>query len=206
MVGLAAMSTPSSPETAVRSYLRWLEDPASAVDERAVARADEALVRASDPIERLHALAARDRARTADADALIEAFVAQAKAWADREDITVAAFQEIGVPADVLTRAGFTVVRRRSTGGARRTRAARTAGAVRAPQMPVDTIKSAVLRLPARFTLADVAREAGGGSPQTVRKAVDELISAGTVTKLGPDEGHQGPGRAPTVYRLAARP
>lgn len=198
------MSSPPSPEAAVRAYLNWLEDPSSAIDEDAVAAAEAAVADASDPIARLQALAARERARTADADALIADFERHGKAWADAEGISASIFQEVGVPTAVLARAGFSVSGRRSDSGTRRARTARPATAPRAPQVPVDAIKAAVARLPTRFTLADVAREAGGGSPQTVRKAIDELIAAGTVAKVGPDESHQGPGRAPTVYRLSA--
>ena len=56
--------------------------------------------------------------------------------------------------------------------------------------------------MPRQFTLAQLAGKAGGGSPVTVRKAVDELIAEGFVAKLGPDANHTGPGRAPTIYEL----
>ena len=41
------------------------------------------------------------------------------------------------------------------------------------------------------FTLAQLADKAGGGSPATVRKAVEELVADGRVAKLGPDPDHQ---------------
>lgn len=191
------MSPASSPEAAVRRYLQWLEDPASLVDADAVARAEAAVAAAPDPLARLHALADLEHAREADSDAATEDFVAHARAYAEAESIPVAAFQASGVSDDVLRRAGFEVGGRgrRSSGGASRTRS-------RSPQVSSEELKAATLRLPKQFTLADVAREAGGGSPQTVRKAVDEMISAGKVRSLGPKQDHHGRGRAPTLYEL----
>ena len=59
------MSESTSPEAAVRRYLSWIDDPRSVIDEEAVARADAAFASASDPIDRLHAAAARERAKSA---------------------------------------------------------------------------------------------------------------------------------------------
>lgn len=186
-----------TPEDAVRRYLTWLEDPASIVDAEAVRRAEAAVEAAGDPMVRLHALADLEHARATDPTPIIEAFVAHAAAFAAAESIPVGAFRAMGVPDDVLRRAGLVQGGRRG--------ATRTSGGPsgpRAPQVGVDEIKAAVARLPKRFTLAEVAREAGGGSPGTVRKAVDELMSAGRVAKLGPKPDHQGPGRAPVLYEL----
>ena len=74
--------------------------------------------------------------------------------------------------------------------------------AAAAPPPAARPVKAATLRLPKQFTLAQVAEEAGGGSPQTVRKAVDELIKAGKARSLGPKPDHHGRGRAPTLYEL----
>jgi hypothetical protein len=56
-----------------------------------------------------------------------------------------------------------------------------------------------VLAQTGTFLLADVMAGVGG-SQATVRKAIDELIDAGAVTKLGPVPGYTGRGRAPTQY------
>lgn len=193
------MSPASSPEAAVRRYLQWLEDPASLVDADAVARAEAEVATAPDPLARLHALADLEHAREADSDAATEDFVAHARAYAEAESIPVAAFQASGVPDDLLRRAGFEVGRggRRASGGG-----SRRGGRSRSPQVSSEELKAATLRLPRQFTLADVAKEAGGGSPQTVRKAVDEMIAAGKVRNVGPKQDHHGRGRAPTLYEL----
>lgn len=187
-----------SPEAAVRRYLEWLDDPDSLVDDEAVARAEAAAADASGPMERLHALADLEHARQADSEAVVRDFVAHAKAYAEAQSIPIAAFRAMGVSDDVLRRAGFGLAGRPSRGG----RSA-SSGAPRAKQVPVDELKAAALGLPKQFTLADVSAAAGGGSPATVRRAIDEMITAGKVRKLGPKPDHQGPGRAPTLYELA---
>lgn len=190
-------------ESAVRRYLAWLEDPSSAVDHDAVARADAAFAAASDPIDRLHAAAARERARAADASAIASAFVRSARSYAEAEGIPVEAFRALGVPDLVLAEAGFAVPSSRGRRGpaAGGTRPRRTGG-TRAASIPVPQIKAVAEQMPKQFTLAQLAEAAGGGSPVTVRKAVDELISEGRAAKLGPDANHSGPGRAPTIYEL----
>ncbi len=192
--------TPVSPDTAVRRYLEWLDDPSSLVDADAVARAEAAVAAAGDPMARLHALADLEHAREADSDAATEDFVAHAKAYAEAESIPVAAFRASGVPDELLRRAGFEVGRRgrRASGGSRR----RGGGGSRAPMVSIEELKAATLRLPKQFTLSDVANEAGGGSPQTVRKAVDEMVAERKARNLGPKQDHHGRGRAPHLYEL----
>jgi len=186
------MASPS-PEDAVRRYLLWLEDPASIVDTDAVAQAEAAVAAAADPLARLHALADLEHAQASDSEAVTADFVAHAKDYATAESIPLAAFEALGVPAEVLRQAGLTGGRGRRSGESRQ----------RAPKMSIDELKAAARRLPKQFTLADVAREAGGGSPQTVRKAVEEMIEAGQARNLGPKPDHDGRGRAPTLYELA---
>jgi hypothetical protein len=187
----------SSPEAAVRRYLQYLEDPSSLVDADAVARAEAAVEAAADPLARLHALADLEHARQADAEGVTADFVAHAKDYAEAQSIPVAAFRALGVADDLLRRAGLDT-------GARRGRGATAGGAPRqrAPKVSIDELKAATMRLPKQFTLAELAEAAGGGSPQTVRRAVDELIEAGKARSLGPKTDHHGRGRAPTVYEL----
>lgn len=192
----------TSPENAVRRYLAWIDDPDSAVDQDAVEAADAAFAAATDPIAKLHAAAARERAASADVSAIEHDFVVHAKAYADAEQIPASAFEALGVGADVLKQAGFAVAgprgRRASSGPA----PIRSSGAPRAAQVPVSAIKAVAVQMPKQFTLGQLADKAGGGSPVTVRKAVDELIAEGRAAKLGPAPDHQGPGRAPTLYEL----
>lgn len=190
----------TSPEQAVRRYLAWIDDPSTAVDQGAVEAAEAAFASATDPIAKLHAAADRERAAAADVGAIEHDFVVHAKAYADAEAIPAAAFAALGVSADVLKQAGFEVA------GAKRGRGsaspARSSSGPRAPQVSVAAIKSVAGQMPKQFTLGQLADKAGGGSPVTVRKAVDELIAEGRAAKLGPAPDHQGPGRAPTLYEL----
>jgi hypothetical protein len=190
---------PDTAEGAVRLYLMYLDDPTKLVDQTAVKKAEAAVGSAKDPLDRLHALATLERARQADGDLLRKDFVAQARTYAEDQDIPASAFREMGVPADTLAEAGFDM----GTSRRRRRSAPTTAGRSRAPRVPLDEIKSAVGSLSKRFTLSDLADAAGGGSPATLRKAVDELIADKRVTKIGPKEDHHGRGRAPTVYELS---
>lgn len=197
------MST--SAEQAVRRYLAWIEDPDSAVDQDALEAAEAAFASATDPIAKLHAAAAREKAASADVSAIEHDFVVHAKAYADAEQIPASAFEALGVGVDVLKQAGFAVAsptrgRRPSTSSS--PAPIRSSGAPRAPQVSVSAIKAAAAQMPKQFTLAQLADKAGGGSPVTVRKAVDELIAEGRAAKLGPAPDHQGPGRAPTLYEL----
>ena len=193
------MSDPSSPETAVRRYLAWIDDPSSAIDDDAVQQAEASLARATDPIDRLHAAAARERAKSADVDAIRHGFVSQASAYADAEGIPVEAFRSLGVDDAVLAEAGFNVPLTKSGKSARRRSAS---SKPRSPQVSVAQVKAVSAEMPKRFTLAQLAERAGGGSPVTIRKAVEELIEEGLAIKVGPSDNHTGPGRAPMVYEL----
>jgi hypothetical protein len=186
-------ATKSDAEEAVRLYLLFLEDPAKLRDDAEIQKKTKAVLDAADPIEKLKALAALERAANIDEKPLRAGFVANAKAWADDQGIPLGAFRELKVPDDVLREAGFDLPAGRSRGrGA-------GGGRERAKSVPVDDIKAHVQGLKGTFTLADIIT-GFGGSPATVRKAVDELIDAKHVKKLGPDANYQGRGRAPIQY------
>ena len=195
------MANNKTAEGAVRSYLQYLDDPSTLIDQSALSKAEAAVAKASDPMARLRALADLEHARQADGDQLRADFVANARVYADEQKIPASAFREMGVPADVLAEAGLG-----TAGAGSRRRPGRTAaGALRtrAARVPLEQIKGAIGRLPKRFTLTQLGEKAGGGSPATLRKAVDELIAEGKVTKIGPMEDYSGRGRAPTVYELS---
>ncbi|HLM64953.1 MAG TPA: hypothetical protein VK306_11695 [Acidimicrobiales bacterium] len=186
------------PEGAVRLYLLYLDDPSTLRDDAAVQRKTQAVLDAKDPIDKLRALAELERAASIDEGPLRQGFVDHAKAWADAQQIPVAAFRELQVPDVVLRAAGFEVAA--PTGRRRRGASAPPAGArQRAKAVPVDEIKAHVLDHKGTFVLTDV-QAAVGGSPATVRKAVEELVEAGQVERLGLMPDYQGRGRAPIQY------
>lgn len=183
---------PVDPETAVRRYLRYIEDPDSLRDEAAVAEAEAAVGRAEDPIDRLRALAALDRARTVDGEVCRRDFVEHARAWAEAEGIPVRAFLEMGVPAEDLAAAGLT------TGG--RSTGAPSRGRGRAPKLDIEQVEAAV---PAdRFRLNELAA-AIDREVATTRRYLAQLLERGTVRELGDDPDHDGRGRAPKLYERA---
>lgn len=192
-----------TPEAAVRLYLLWLEDPTKLVDEVAVKKAEAAVENAKDPLDRLHALADLEHARQADGDQVQKDFLTHGKGYAEAQTIPVSAFEEMGVPREVLAEAGFEVGRGTGRGrGSSSSTGGRPSGRQRAPRVPLADIKGVVTsQMSKRFTLTELGEKAGG-SRATLAKAVDELIEAGKVKKIGPQEGYSGRGRAPTVYEL----
>lgn len=187
-------ATKSDAEGSVRLYLLFIEDPAKLRDDSEIQKKTKAVLDAQDPIEKLKALAALERAANIDEKPLRAGFVAHAKAWADDQGIPAGAFRELKVPDDVLREAGFSLPASRTRGrGA-------ASGRERAKSVPVEDIKAHVLSLKGTFILTDIIT-GFGGSPATVRKAVDELIDAKQVEKLGPDPDYQGRGRAPIQYK-----
>lgn len=184
-------------EGAVRLYLLYLEDPSRLRDETEIQKKTQAVLDANDPIEKLKAIAELERVANVDEGPLREGFVKNARAWADEQHVPLRAFQELKVPEDVLREAGFDVPasRRRGRG------AASAEGRQRAKAVPVEDIKGYVLNQSGTFLLSDVMTGIGG-SPATVRKAVDELIQAGQVQKLGPVPDYHGRGRAPVQYQV----
>jgi hypothetical protein len=188
--------TATTAESAVRTYLLYLEDPSKLRDEAEIQKKTAAVLDAKDPIQKLKALAELERVANVDEGPLREGFVKHAKPWAAEQGIPVSAFRELKVPDDLLRQAGFDLPapRRRGRG------AAPTDGRQRAKAVPVDEIKAFILNQKGTFILTDVMNGVGG-SPATVRKAVDELISAGKLDKLGPVPDYHGRGRAPIQYK-----
>ncbi|MGH9211423.1 MAG: hypothetical protein ACRD2C_12190 [Acidimicrobiales bacterium] len=193
---MTAATNTKSAETAVRTYLLYLEDPGKLRDESEIQKKTAAVLDANDPIEKLKALADLERVANIDEVPLREGFVQHAKRWATEQSIPLSAFRELKVPDDLLREAGFDLPasRRRGRG------AGAGDGRQRAKAVPVDEIKAFVLGQKGTFILNDVMGGVGG-SPATVRKAVDELIDARQVDKLGPVPDYHGRGRAPIQYK-----
>lgn len=185
----------SATEGAVRSYLLYLEDPAALRDDAEIAKRNKVVADATDPIDKLKALAALEEASRVDEAPLREGFVAHAKAWAEAQGVPLSAFQQLRVPDDVLREAGFSL-----PASGRRGRRGTDGGRQRAKAVPVEEIKAHVLAQKATFILTDVMNSVGG-SQATVRKAIDELIDTGDVERLGPVPDYSGRGRAPIQYK-----
>jgi hypothetical protein len=182
-------------EAAVRNYLLYLEDPDKLIDHELIATLKTKAAEAADPIERLMAFAELERAQRADDSKYRLDFILHAKNWAMHNNVSVSAFRQLGVKDDVLRSAGL-------LGGelGRGRKQRRDAPAPRR-SVSVATIQSHVRSLRGRFTLMDLYSTVGG-SPMTVRKAVQELIAEGTIKRVGPATDWTGRGRAPVVYEV----
>jgi hypothetical protein len=195
---MSSTNSKSDPEGAVRQYLLFVDDPSKLRDETEIQKKTQAVLDAIDPIDKLKALSELERVANVDEAPLRAAFVDHAKAWAAEVGVPVSAFRELKVSDEVLRAAGFDVPatpRRAGRGKAAGFEAPRQ----RAKAVPADEIKKFVMGLTGTFVLADVQNDVGG-SPATVRKAVEELVEAGDVTKVGPMTDYQGRGRAPIQY------
>lgn len=193
---------PKKTDDAIRSYLNGLGQSDKPVVDREAVKAIKAQVRSEkDPINKLKLLTEleeQEKGRLPDRTADEQAFISSAKAWAEQENVSVAAFQASGVPDAVLRKAGFTVT---SAGPAKATRS--TSGS-RAPRVPIEQVEGAARRLGKRWTLNDLAAEVDRGIT-TTRNYLNRLIADGTVTELGDDPDHDGRGRAPKLYALKGK-
>jgi hypothetical protein len=186
-------------ESAVRDYLRALQDPASLRDDDQIKLLTEQLSTASDGVERLRLRQSLMDAETPSLERHEEGFITHAKAWADEQGISARAFSDEGVSPDVLRRAGFNV-----GDGRRRGRAQRSTGAptrMRRSRVSAEDVRSAIPSS-GTFTIKTL-QDASGASPAVVRKVVSEEAQAGRLISEGTDPDHHGPGRAPTLYRRA---
>jgi hypothetical protein len=181
-------------ELAIRRYLQWLSDPSSIVDSAAIDAAEQTARQTTDVIEKLKALSRAEHLRSGDSASVRTAFLQHARSWGETHEISAASWIRLGVPPEVLREAGI-------TGNRAAVRPSTIAGPrPKASGVTIGAITAHVASLTDPFVLTDIA-ESVGGSPMTVRKAIDQLVDDGTVRRLGPDPQHSGRGRAPIRYQ-----
>jgi hypothetical protein len=185
----------ANPEAAVRLYLMYLDDPSKLVDAAAVKKAQSAVEKAKDPIDRLRAMADLDRVQSTDGWVYKADFVRFARSWAEEEGVPASAFRELGVPAAVLTEAGLDGQPR----GRRRSKAG-TAPRSRRPPVKTEQIEAGILALTEPFTVREVA-DSIGGSPMTIRVVLDRLVAQDKVAEVGERPGTRG--RAAKLWKIA---
>ena len=174
-------------EEAVRLYLESLLIPGATTPE--VEKLEQELEAETDVIKiaKLHQALRDEREGTK----VKEGFIVNAKAWADTEGIDAKTLENMGVPSQVLSDAGFSVAlqveqkvqkerkTRVTTEDVERSLNSRRKGVnVTIPQLVSDT----------------------GASNATVTKVVKAFVEQGKLKDAGPDESHEGRGRAPTLY------
>jgi hypothetical protein len=186
------VSTSDESETAVTAYLATVGKPKPRGRQARPKPDFEAATKGiTDPLAKLAAIKA-ERERVANIvinDDTEEGFVKYGKVWAKIHGYGREDFAALGISRRVLD-AVF-------GGGAPRPKAP----SARAARVSTKDLADAVTAKPAGtwLTVNDVMREAGG-SPATVRKVLDELAAAGTVTDAIDDPKHSGKGRAPKVW------
>lgn len=183
-------------ESAVRDYLRALQDPASLRDDDQISHLTEQLSKSEDGVERLRLRQLLMDAEAPSIERFEEAFVTHAKAWAEEQGISAKAFSDEGVDSDVLRRAGFSV-----GDGRRRGRVARSAGTAPRARRSRVTTEDVRAAIPAGAFTIKTLQDTSGASPAVVRKVVAEEEGAGRLRSEGTDPDHRGPGRAPILYR-----
>jgi hypothetical protein len=187
-------------ELSVRRYLDFLADPGSILDTARISSLENELASAKDPITKLHAHAALEKALRTDGVGVRAAFVKHARSYAAAHDLSASAFRSVGVSDIALAEAGFDLGHGRLK--AKAAKAAKTglpSGRLRAPKVAKASIQAHILERTGSFTLNDVMSGIGG-SIGTVNTVVKEMVDAGSIKQLGPDTNHQGRGRAPIRY------
>jgi hypothetical protein len=186
------MSTNS--EEAVRNYLAYLADPASIVDQPKIDALNASVNAEKDPIVKLKLISDRDSAQNVDASAIRGDFIIHAAEWAKASNVRTSAFQEMGVPTDVLTAAGLLGKKGRG-----KTKLSNGPRGTRAPGVRSEGIRAAISIKAGVFTISEVARETGA-TVATVTKVVNAMVDEGAIKSLGQAEKTGARGRAPVQF------
>jgi hypothetical protein len=189
------VSASEEAEQAVKEYLATIGQPRKRGRQARPKPDYEAATRGiTDPIAKLDAIKA-ERERVANivvGDAAEEGFVKYGKVWAKIHDYSREDFAALGISRRVLDSAFGS-----SSASVNVTKTTPT----RAPRVSIKDLAAAIeAKSPGTWlTVSGVMREVGG-SPATVRKVLDELAKAGTLTDPIDDPKHSGKGRAPKVW------
>jgi hypothetical protein len=206
-------------EEAVRGYLKFLDDPSSAIDPKTYQDLKRKLQAATDPIEKLKLMTAIDTLAETAAELIEARFIRDAMPWAKAHGIQTKSFRALGVCAEILQRAGFTAnlsdqscleptapmvgavasfashsVGRGAAEVSRRTN--------REP-VRVDAVRREILGKEKVFTIREIA-EGTGATVASVAKQVEVLIAARSLEDVGLITSG-GRGRAPRGFRVAQR-
>jgi hypothetical protein len=185
------MTDHTTAEEAVRRYLLYIEDPALLRDERAIAKATRAVNAATDPLDRLRAIAVLHQHTNIDEGPLRAGFIASAKPWADTENVPGRIFRKLNVPDDVLLSAGLV-----TSSSSLTPRAARS----RSKPVASEDIRRHILAIDGVFR-ADEIVTGTDCSPKKARHTLNRLISEGLIESLGRDRDFRGRGAAPILYQ-----
>jgi len=188
------VSASEEAEHAVKEYLATVGTP-KARGRQARPKPDFAAATKgiTDPLAKLAAIKA-ERERVANivvGDPAEDGFIKYGKVWAKIHEYSREDFAALGISKRVLDAVFGGAVPRFKV----------TTPSTRAPRVSTKDLADAIAaKSPGTWlTVAGVMREVGG-SPATVRKVLDELAAAGTVTDPIDDPKHSGKGRAAKVW------
>jgi len=191
------VSTSEEAEQAVTAYLATVGKPRPRGRQARPKPDFEAATKGiNDPLAKLAAIK-QERERVANiviGDDAEDGFVKYGKVWAKIHDYGREDFAALGISRRVLEATFGT--------GATRAKAPSTKPlSTRAPRVSTKDLADAISAKPPGtwLTVGGVMREVGG-SPATVRKVLDGLAAAGTVTDPIDDPKHSGKGRAAKVW------
>jgi hypothetical protein len=202
-------------ERAVRRYLAYLSEKVAIVDNEQLAALGKQLKSTSDPIVRLRILSEIEREKRPDKGSLEVDFVMNAYEWAQENNIVFGAFRALGVPADLLHRAGIEKADLKSLGSKGTKRAGSGSNAMspdrsikttpiaeRREPVRIDRVQQIVRSQTTRFTINQIAK-ISEASVATARTAITTLVATGEVRTAGVIVGLQG--KAPMTYEVAKR-
>lgn len=187
-------------EDGIRDYLSSLGRSAKPIVDKEAVKSLKAEIRGtSDPIAKLRLMVALDEAEQGvepDNSGSEAVFIAEAKSWAESEGIKPEFIAALGVPDDVLKKAGFNVSARPNP--------PRKASGTRAPRLDDDEVLAAAKGLgdAVGFKLKDLG-DAIDRNAATARNYVNRLIEAGKIKEVGDDPNHDGRGRAAKLYKVS---
>jgi hypothetical protein len=175
----------------------YLTDPDSLRDPAAIEKAQAEVNEAVDPIDRVKALTALERAQVIDGEVYRRGFLQNIREWVEATGVSVSSLRMYGVPDEDLVEARLVS---RPVARAGKVKAPVRNG-TRSPRLdPMDV--AAKMRKGTKYRLSDIA-ELIDREPATTRNYVNKLLAEGVVDDLGGDPAHDGKGMAPRLYRLA---
>jgi hypothetical protein len=178
-------------DSAIRNYLNYLHNPASAINQAAIDAAEASVASAGDVLEKARALSRLEIAKQVDGSSLRDAFIANAASWVSDNQVTPAALRQLGVSDSDLSAAGLIVK------GTRGRKGGKGSGGVKRNRTSIPDVQALIPQ--GRFTINDLMAKSGA-SVATVRKAIDLNIAAGKAINHGPLANHNNRGRAPIIF------
>jgi hypothetical protein len=208
--GTAGSAGDDAPTTAVRRYLEFVLNPASARDDELISSLEAQVSNETDVVAKLLLLSNLERAKQVDGSALLDGFVRFGRRWAEQNQITVGALKAVGVSPVVLAEAGFDLghgsihdraARKTRDGASTRAASPQRQQRQRGTNVSGSVVKQWALQQPGSFTMAE-AMASAGASLMTVKKAVTELIADGRLRSNGHIARAGVRGRAPEHFSV----